>query len=129
MLYYVLIDNSEGIDESEGQDIVGTTDLKSKQCITCRFYYFCTRNFRYEKNVCDGCYHCVMYENENKSMIFRILTIEKGTYRTVSSYFFTEIENLLEKNDLTNRKFGWLYKEELTSIENENETKTDIKMN
>ena len=129
MLYYVLIDNSEGIDESEGQDIVGTTDLKSKQCITCRFYYFCARNFRYEKNVCDGCYHCVMYENENKSMIFRILTIEKGTYRTVSSYFFTEIENLLEKNDLTNRKFGWLYKEELTSIENENETKTDIEMN
>ena len=129
MLYYVLIDNSEGIDESEGQDIVGTTDLKSKQCITCRFYYFCARNFRYEKNVCDGCYHCVMYENENKSMIFRILTIEKGTYRTVSSYFFTEIENLLEKNDLTNRKFGWLYKEELTSIENENETKIDIEMN
>ena len=129
MLYYVLIDNSEGIDESEGQDIVGTTDLKSKQCITCRFYYFCTRNFRYEKNVCDGCYHCVIYENENKSMIFRILTIEKGTYRTVSSYFFTEIENLLEKNDLTNRKFGWLYKEELTSNENENETKTDIEMN
>ena len=123
MLYYVLIDNSEGIDESEGQDIVGTTNLKSKQCITCRFYYFCARNFRYEKNVCDGCYHCVIYENENKSMIFRILTIEKGTYRTVSSYFFTEIENLLEKNDLTNRKFGWLYKEELTSNENENETK------
>ena len=129
MLYYVLIDNSEGIDENEGQDIVGTTDLKSKQCITCRFYYFCTRNFRYEKNVCDGCYHCVIYENENKSMIFLILTIEKGTYRTFSSCFFTEIENLLEKNDLRNRKFGWLYKEELTSNENENETKTDIGMN
>ena len=115
--------------KGEGQDSVGKTDLKSKQCITCRFYYFCARNFRYEKNVCDGCYHCVMYENENKSMIFRILTIEKGTYRTVSSYFFTEIENLLEKNDLTNRKFGWLYKEELTSNEKENETKTDIEMN
>ena len=131
MLYYVLIDNSKGIDESEGQDIVGTTDLKSKQCITCHFYYFCKRNFRYEKNVCDGCYHCVIYENENKSMIFRILTIEKDTYRTVSSYFFTEIENLFEKKkkDLTNRKFGWLYKEELTSNENENETKTDIEMN
>ena len=49
MLYYVLIDNSEGIDESEGQDAVGKTELKSKQCITCHFYYFCTRNFRYEK--------------------------------------------------------------------------------
>ena len=127
MLYYVLIDNSEGIDESEGQDIVGTTNLKSKQCITYRFYYFCARNFRHEKNVCDGCYHCVIYENENNSMIFRILTIEKGTYRTVSSYFFTEMENLLEKNDLKNRKFGWLLKEKLTS--NENETKTDIEMN
>ena len=129
MLYYVLIDNSEGIDESEGQDVVGKTELNSKQCITCRFYYFCARNFRYEKNVCDGCYHCVMYEKENNSMIFRILTIEKGTYRTVSSYFFTEIENLLEKNDLTNRKFGWLFKEKLTSNENESETKTDIEMN
>ena len=71
MLYYVLIDNSEGIDESEGQDIVGTTDLKSRQCITCRFSYLCTRNFRYENNVCDDCYRCVIYENENKSMIFR----------------------------------------------------------
>ena len=69
-----------------------------------------------------------MYEKEKNSMIFRILTIEKGTYRTVSSYFFTEIENLLEKNDLTNRKFGWLYKE-LTSNENKNETKIDIEMN
>ena len=79
MLYYVLINNSEGIDQNEGQDIVGTTDLKSKQCITCCCYHFSTQNFRYEKNVCDGCYHCVIYENENKSMIFRILTIEKGT--------------------------------------------------
>ena len=70
-----------------------------------------------------------MYENENKSMIFRIITIEKGTYTTVSSYYFTEIEDLLEKNDLANTKFGWLYKEELTSIENENETKADIEMN
>ena len=70
-----------------------------------------------------------MYEKENNSMIFRILTIEKGTYRTVSSYFFTEIENLLEKNDLTNRKFGWLCKEELTSNENKNETKIDIEKN
>ena len=60
-------------------------------------------------------------------MIFRILTIEKGTYRTVSNYFFTEIENVLEKNDIKNRKFDWLYKEELMSIENEK--KTDIEMN
>ena len=67
-----------------------------------------------------------MSENENKNLIFRIVTIEKGTYRTVSSCFFTEIENLLEKIDIENRKFGWLYKEDLTSIEHKNETKIDI---
>ena len=130
MLYYSLIDNTDGNDESEGLDIVGNTELRSKKCIDCCFYYFCAWNFRYQKNVRDECYHCIMYENENKSLIFRVVTIEKkGTYRTVSSYFLTEIEKLLEKNDLTNRKFGWLYKEELTSNENENETKTDIEMN
>ena len=132
MLYYVLIENSEGIDESEGLDVVRTTELKPKNCITCRFYYYCSKNFKYEKNVCDGCYYCIMYENENPSMTFRILAVKEEkenneittkTYRIVSSYFFTEIEDLLEKNDLTNRKFGWLYKEELTSNENKNETK------
>ena len=39
MLYYVLIENSEGIDESEGLDVVATTELNSKSCITCCFYY------------------------------------------------------------------------------------------
>ena len=47
-----------------------------------------------------------MYENENPSMIFRILTLKEEkenneittkTYRTVSGYFFSEIENLLKK--------------------------------
>ena len=66
MLYYVLIENSEGIDNSKGQDVVLSTDLLSKQCISCRFFYFITRNFKYEKNVCDGCFHCI-YENENKN--------------------------------------------------------------
>ena len=97
MLYYVLIDYSEGIDESEGLDVVGTTELNSKRCITCRFSYYCSKNFRYEKNICDGCYYCIMYENENPSMIFRILTLKEEkennerttkTYRTVSSCFF-----------------------------------------
>ena len=123
MLYYVLIENSEGIDESEGLDVVATTELNSKSCITCCFYYYCSKNFRYEKNICDDCYHCIMYENENPSMIFRILTVKEEkenneiktkTYRTVSNYFFTDIENLLEKSDIKGRKFGWLYKENET---------------
>ena len=65
MLYFNFIDNSEGIDYSERQDVVSSTELISKQCITCRFYYYITRNFKYEKNVCDGCFHCIIYENEN----------------------------------------------------------------
>ena len=53
-----------------------------------------------------------MYENENPSMIFRILTLKEEkenneittkTYRTVSSYFFSEIENLLNKGDINGR--------------------------
>ena len=49
MLYYVLIDDSEHIDHSEGLDVVRSTNLLSKQCITCRFYYFISGNFRYQK--------------------------------------------------------------------------------
>ena len=63
-------------------------------------------------------------------MIFRILTVKEEkenneittkTYRTVSSCFLTEIEDLLQKSDINGRKFGWLYKE--------NETKKDVEMN
>ena len=139
MLHYVLIDNSEGIDESEGLDVAGTTELNSKRCITCRFYYYCSTNFRYKKNVCDGCCHCIMYENENPSMIFRILTLKEEkennvkttkAYRTVSSYFFTEIENMLEKANIKGRKFGWLYKENfLFEDDIKNETKNEVEMN
>ena len=113
MLYYILINNSEGIDQSEGQ---GQAKLLSKQCITCRFFYYIRTNFKYERHVCDGCFHCRIYEKENKNLILRIITIKKGTYRTVSNYFYDEVVDILEKAD-TKRKFGWLYKEDLTSIE------------
>ena len=112
MLFHNFIDNSEGIDYSEGQDIVSSTELISKQCISCRFFYFITRNFKYERNVCDGCFHCIIYKNENKNLIFRVITVKNGTYRTVSSYFFKEIEDILENVNIT-RKFGWLYIEDL----------------
>ena len=92
MLYYILIENSDGIDQSEAQDIVHSTKLLSKQCILCRFFSYITKNFKYEKYVRDGCYHCRIYENENKNLIFRLATIKKGTYRTVSNYFFKDVE-------------------------------------
>ena len=112
MLYFNFIEILEEIDYSEGQDVVSSTELKSKQCITCSYYYYVKKNFKYEKNVCDGCYHCIIYENDNKNLIFRVVTVKKGTFRTVSSYFFKEIEDILENEDIK-RKFGWLYKEDL----------------
>ena len=112
MLYFDFIDNSEGVDFSEGQDVVSSTELKSKQCISCRFYYFVKKNFNYDKNVCNGCYHCIIYENENQNLIFRVVPVKKGTFRTVSCYFFKEIEDILENVEIK-RKFGWLYKENL----------------
>ena len=111
MLYYVLIEKSEGIDNSVGQDIVRSTKLLSKQCNTCHFYYYIRMNFKYERENCDGCYHCRIYQNENKNLLLRIVKLKKGTYRTVSSYFYNEVVELLEKTALE-RKFGWLYKED-----------------
>ena len=112
MLYFNLIESLEGIGYSEGQDVVSSTELKSKQCITCRYYYYVKKKFKYQKNVCDGCCHCIIYENNNKNLISRVVTVKKGTFRTVSSYFFKEIEDILENEDIK-RKFGWLYKEDL----------------
>ena len=118
MLFFNFIDESEGIDNSEGQDVVSNTELRSKQCITCRYYYYVSKNFKYEKNICDDCYHCVIYENENSHLIFRIVTVKKGSFRTVSNYLFTEIEKILEEFE-PNKKFGWIYKENLNEIKND----------
>ena len=119
MLYFNLIDNSDGIGQSKGQGVVSSTKLISKQCITCRFYYYVTKNFQYERNVCNGCFHCIIYEKENNNLIFRVVTIERGTFGTVSSYFLKEVEYILENTD-TQRKFGWFYIENLL-----NETKKE----
>ena len=123
MLFYDFIDNSDGVDYSEGQDIISSTELISKQCISCRFYYYVTKNFKYDKNVCDGCFHCIVYENENKSLIFRVVTVKNGTFRTVSSYFLKEVEDILENIKIT-RKFGWFYIEDLNDqLKSKDETK------
>ena len=112
MLFYNLISNEEGIDNSEGEDTVSNSNLSSRQCITCRYYYYTSKNFNNKEHVCNGCYHCIIYENDNPHLIFRIVTVKKGTFRTVSNYSFTEIEKILE--DFTpNKKFGWIYKEHL----------------
>ena len=114
MLFYNLITDKEGKDNSEGEDSVRDTKLNSNQCITCRYYYYNSKNFNNNKNICDGCYYCVTYENENPGLIFRIVTLKKGAFetlsvRTVSDYFLVEIEKILKNSSLT-KDFGWIYK-------------------
>ena len=112
MLFYNLITDNEGRDNSEGNDAYFNKELLSKQCITCRFFYYISKNYKNKDNICDGCFHCIKYENENHPLIFRIITLENGTFRTVSDYFLKEIEEILEeKNFNSNETFGWIYKE------------------
>ena len=87
MLYYVAIHKSEGLDCSEGQDCVRNTALKSRQCTSCQFYFYIRNNYRYEKNVCDGCYQGINYEERNYTMIFRILETKKEPVEQVAVTF------------------------------------------
>ena len=77
MLYYVNIHKSEGLDTSEGQDCVRDTNLKSEQCTSCPYYFYRKLNFYYEKNIRNGCFHCMQYEKLNYMMIFRVLYTKK----------------------------------------------------
>ena len=109
MLYYDLINEKDGIDYGERKDMVRTSKDISKQCQCCSFYYFVTRNFRHHKYFCDGCFFCKIYEKDNKGLLtFRIIKTTKGSFRTVSSYFYKEVEESLNETDL-NEKYGWIY--------------------
>ena len=112
MLFYDIISDNEGKDNSEGNDAYFNKELLSKQCITCRFFYYISKNYKIKDNICDRCFHCITYENENHPLIFRIITLKNGTFRTVSDNFLKEIEEILEGVDFnSNKKFGWIYKE------------------
>ena len=81
----------------------------SKQCQCCNFYYFVTGNFKYCKYFCDGCFFCRMYEKDSKGVLtLWIIKTTKGNFRTVSSYFYKEVEESLKKTDL-NEKYSWIY--------------------
>ena len=109
-MYYNKIIDSEGIDKSEGQDCVGITNLKSRQCCHCLYYFYMMENFKYKIHLCDHCHRCVLREKASKSVaIFRILNTKRGKLRTVSEYDNYEIVNLIEALFL-NKKTGVLYK-------------------
>ena len=123
MLFYNLISDDEGRDNSEGCEVYFDKEKLSKQCITCRFYYFMSKNFKNKDNICDGCFHCVVYENENYPFVFRVLTLKNGTFRTVSNYFLSEMETILEKIEFKDgvKKFGWIYKDNNNNNNNNND--------
>ena len=49
MLEYNRIDISEGID-------VKKCNQTSRQCSLCQYYYFSSKNFNYQRHLCDGCH-------------------------------------------------------------------------
>ena len=120
MLFYNLITDLEGRDNSEGCEVYFDKEKLSRQCTTCRFYYFISKNFHNKNDVCNGCFHCITYENENYPLVFRVLTLKNGTFRTVSDYLLSEMETILEKIDFKDgvKKFGWIYKDNKNNREN-----------
>ena len=109
MLHYNEIAYSEGTDKSEGQDCIGITIRKSRQCCRCLYYFYIRGNFKYEIHLCDHCHRCVLREKVSKSAIFRIINIKRGIFRTVSEYEHYEFVNLIETPFL-NEKTVVLYK-------------------
>ena len=109
MLYYNKITHSEGIDKSEGQDCIGITSLKSRQCYRSLYYFYITENFKYEIYLCDHCDGCVLREKASKSAKFIVINTKRGIFKTVSEYEHYKIVNLIETLSL-NQKTGLLYK-------------------
>ena len=109
MLYYDLINEKDGVDYGKRKDMVRTKKDISKECCCCNFYYFVTRNFRHRKYLCDGCFFCRIYKKDCKGLLtLQIIKTTKGSFRTVSNYFYKEVEESLNKSDL-NEKNGWIY--------------------
>ena len=107
MIYYDLINEKDGIDYERMKTVKTTKDI-SKQCQSCKFYYFITGNFRKSRYDCDRCFLCKLYEQNNKGLlVFRITKTEKGHFRTVSSCFLRNVEKELQKHDL--KKYGWIF--------------------
>ena len=84
MLYYDIIDFSEGID-------VNKTSA-SKECDICHYWYFLNYSFKFQPNVCCRC-HDLLMMGINLSNI-AILNIKGSDYRCVIS--------LISKNEAIN---------------------------
>ena len=56
MLFYDKITESDGLDTSEGTDIIRAGVVSCKRCDVCHFYFFENRNFNYQPHACNGCH-------------------------------------------------------------------------
>ena len=65
------------IDVSEGNDVSKTS--ASKQCDICHYWYFLSKGFKFQPNVCNR-YHDLLMMSMNLSDI-AILNIEGADYR------------------------------------------------
>ena len=68
------------IDVSEGNDVSKTS--ASKQCDICHYWYFLSKGFKFQPNVCNR-YHDLLMMSMNLSDI-AILNIEGADYRWLS---------------------------------------------
>ena len=84
MLFYSKITESEGIDNSEGTDVVRDSGVFSfEQGEIFHFYFFKNRNFNYQPYVCNE-YHGASLRAQSLAD-FKIVTIKNGTHRVVSN--------------------------------------------
>ena len=99
MLFYCKITESEGIDNSEGTDVVHNSGVfSSKTCEICHFYFFKKRNFNYQPYVCNECHGASL--NTQSLAIFKIVTVKKGACRVFNNILYNEITPSLERSYL-----------------------------
>ena len=95
MLQYERIDISEGIDFDK-------TD-KSKECMTCHYWYFKDIGYKYEPHVCNICHNLLMVVYDLKN--FMILSIKGVDYRCyVLNMSRSDAINLLNNSWLDNKE-------------------------
>ena len=68
-MFFNFIEESEGIDFSEGQDVVSSTKLMSKSASHVDIITLLNKILN-TKKMSDGCYHCIIYENNNNNLNF-----------------------------------------------------------
>ena len=95
MLQYKKVDASEGIDFNKSN--------KSKECMTCHYWYFKDIGYKYEPYVCDGCHDLSMVVYDlNGFMILNIKSIDYRCY--VFNMSKSDAINLLNNSVLDNKR-------------------------